>query len=164
MSYSNFCVDLKDENAFTFDFHGTPREANNLRHIFNIKIPVLGISNVIIRKNTSVFHDNYLSHRIQMLPIIKELKENIVLKKKGGLLLSEEPLFPGIVITKLAPEQEFEAELVLSVNTGQFDVQWRAVNICFFKKEGDICKFTVRSHGQYTPEKLLKTAMEIYNS
>lgn len=158
----NFKVDLKDENTFTFDFEGTAREANKLRHIFNIKIPVLGISEVNIRKNSSVFHDNYLIHRIQMIPVMKEIKDNLYLRKKGGILLSEDPLFPGIVIVKLAPHQEFEAELKTSISTGQFGVQWRAVNLCFFRKERAVCKFTVRSHGQYAPEKLFKMAMEIY--
>lgn len=163
-------------DTIAFDFNGSVRDANRLRRIFLSDIPTMAIDRVNIRQNSSVMTDEFISHRLGLIPLIidaTELKNdtliNLRVKKKGGTVLSndikcEYPVTPDIIVTKLNDKQTLNVDMIARRGTGREDVKWSAVaNVCFLPKTENLVHLKVKSIGVYDPEKLLQIALDIYD-
>lgn len=164
-----------------FTFSGTAREANVLRRIFFRDIPVMAISDVRFRQNVGVFHDEFLRHRLELIPVVADAddfdeKESVRFDlyctgKKTDFVFSDKitnkdyPLMSGIPLTKLGPNHVIELEAYATKGFGRNHARWQAVTVSIFKKvpeKKNTFLFTVESVGVYTPKQLLKKALKIY--
>jgi DNA-directed RNA polymerase I and III subunit RPAC1 len=167
----NYTVD-----TLTFDFIGEARDANNLRKIFLRDIPTMAIHKVNIRKNNTVTNDDFIEHRLQMIPVFVDAdffqeKEtfSLTLQGKGGTIYSHDikgdyKCMPDIIITKMNENQSIEVDAIVQKGTAKNHVRWSCVSIAVFKKIDDnTLRFTVETLGVYTPQQLLDKALKIYN-
>ena len=60
------------QDVLEFDYNGTAREANSLRKSFMCDIPCMAIDDVYVRINTTVLTDEFLVHRIGLIPVIAD--------------------------------------------------------------------------------------------
>ena len=165
-----------ENDTITFDVAVSATEANKLRQIFLTKIPTMAIDEVHIYFNDSVMPDDFLIHRLQMIPILVDSCQfgeddffNLIIDKKGGIVMSDDikgefKAMSNIVCIKLNDDQRFFCEAVVRKGTAAQDPRWAAVSAVGFKKNGNVFTLTVESLGVYKPEELLETAIVIFDN
>jgi DNA-directed RNA polymerases I and III subunit RPAC1 len=148
----NIRVDVIKKNrlVFEFDLIGVNCSiANALRRILINEIPTFAIDKVSLINNTSVLPDEFLAHRLGLIPIdvmpdldIKEINFELkVVNNTPDVMLitsndikfiskDNQPFFElkkDIPIAKLAPKQIIEAEMCASKNIGRVHAKWSPV-------------------------------------
>lgn len=90
-------LDKKHENRVEFSVKGvTPYFANMIRRYSIARVPVLALERVTIYENTSAFWDEYIGHRIGLMPIITPEK----LSKSAEYMFYLDFEGPGIAYSK----------------------------------------------------------------
>lgn len=148
----NIRVDIikKNKLLFEFDLIGVNCSvANALRRILINEIPTFAIDKVSIINNTSVLPDEFLAHRLGLIPIdimpdldVKEVSFELkVVNNTSDVMLitsndikyisKEDQLSfevkKDIPIAKLAPKQSIEVEMVACKNVGRVHAKWSPV-------------------------------------
>ena len=71
-----------------FDLIGVDASvANALRRLMIAEVPTMAIENVYMYNNTSVMHDEILSHRLGLIPILADAREFEIKQKQGIIFL-----------------------------------------------------------------------------
>lgn len=140
----------KDKLVFEFDLIGVNCSiANALRRILINEIPTFAIEKISLINNTSVLPDEFLAHRLGLIPldimpdieineIHFELKvtnntSDVVIITSNDIKCVDEDRsllyeFPkNIPIAKLAPRQIIEVEMIALKNVGRVHAKWSPV-------------------------------------
>ena len=133
---------------------------NTLRRTILNDVPTIAIKNVTITKNTSALFDEFIAHRLGLLPLTTDLSSynlisecicklagcakcqiSFILKAEGPLtvhasdLKSQDPkikaVYGNIPVVKLLKGQELEFEAVAGLGTGKEHAKFTPGNIYF---------------------------------
>ena len=142
---------IKKENLFLeFDLIGVNCSiANALRRILINEIPTFAIDKVSIFDNTSVLPDEFLAHRLGLIPLnispelevgdllfrlkkintgtdVLDVTSNDIeyVKKEGQ---PDVEVTKNIPLAKLAPKQSIEVEMIACKNVGRVHAKWSPV-------------------------------------
>lgn len=152
----------KKQNRFVFLLKGsTPAFANLLRKTIVDEVPTMAIEDVEMRKNSSVFYDEFVAHRLGLIPLKTDLDAYVrpedckcegegcsrcelllSLKAKGpGYVYASDlkskdpkvvPVFPKMPIVKLIKGQTLEFEATAVLGTGMTHMKWSPA-LVFYK-------------------------------
>ncbi|MDD5163541.1 MAG: DNA-directed RNA polymerase subunit D [Candidatus ainarchaeum sp.] len=140
---------FEKENTSKFLVKGVTATAMNaLRRSVMEEVPCLAIENVSIYANDSVMFDEFLAHRLGMLPIKTDAKGykqgesvKLVLEKEGPCTVyskdikSTDPKVDvadkKIPITKLSKGQNLKIEMDAVMQTGKEHVKWQPAIIAY---------------------------------
>ncbi len=146
----------KDKNTGKVAFllkSSTPEFANALRRTMMDSVPAMAVEEVEFRKNSSALYDEFIAHRLGLLPLTTDLKSynlpeeckcegkwcprcttKLSLKAKGpGYVYASElkakdpkikPVFPKTPIAKLLKGQELEFEATAVLGKGKAHVKF----------------------------------------
>ncbi|MFA5050111.1 MAG: DNA-directed RNA polymerase subunit D [Candidatus Micrarchaeia archaeon] len=172
-------LESKEDNVFSFKLKDSNLKfANYLRRSIISKVPVVAIDSVIFYENSSSIFDEYLAHRVGLIPIktpdnLKEEEEYVfVLDVKGPKKVYSADLKPvkhdlsvaieNIPIIALADEQplRFEAKAKLGVGKDHAKYQAGSATYIVDEKNGDIT-FRVESFYQIEVKELVLRALDI---
>lgn len=148
----NIRVDIIKKNGlvFEFDLIGVNCSvANAIRRILINEIPTFAIDKISLINNTSVLPDEFLAHRLGLIPIdimpdldieeinfqlkvVNNTQDVMIITSNDIKFISkdDQPLFElkkDVPIAKLAPRQIIEAEMVASKNVGRVHAKWSPV-------------------------------------
>ncbi len=156
--------------------------ANAIRRVLIAEIPTWAFGNITVEENVTPFSDEYLSHRIGLVPINNELvKDNsprdFVLDAKGspdGLIkiYSQEIkpkdfVFPGIVLTELKglsdKQEHLRVKMTLEKGTHKtHDAKYSAVTIASYKQvDTTTFEFEVENRGLMQLKTLINLAFKV---
>jgi len=174
------------EDTIVFDFEAPVQEANRLRQILLSEIPCMAVDKVIFSTNTSVATNEYIAHRLGLIPIkvdarkFKDMdtfllhleakgeedeKNHITTVYSSDITGDYLPVHKTIPIIKLAPNQEIKAIMKVKKGIGAQNAKWQVTSPVGFHKQGqDLYRLTVESTGVYTPMELLEIGMDILES
>ncbi|HLC45651.1 MAG TPA: DNA-directed RNA polymerase subunit D [archaeon] len=125
-----------------FVWHVTPRIANVFRRVAMNEVPTLAIEDLSIYENTSVFFDEYISHRLGLVPLKTDTKgmklgdkEKFTLEKSGPCTVYSKdlkfkdpktgPMYDEVPILKLNEGQRIRLEGEAEVNKGEEHAKWQ---------------------------------------
>lgn len=154
--------------------------ANILCGTLMSSIPTIAIDNIIVYSNTSTYYDEYLAHRLGLIPFrfsyteetleTTELELNVhatggkVLNVTSKYLKSNTSVVPvddDILIGKLYPGQSLHFKAYVKYGTGEENAKWSPVTVVTFKRKGDGYHFQMETHGMMEPEQLIQKALDI---
>jgi len=135
----------KSGNAHKFLLQGTRHDiVNALRRSIVGHIQTLAIEKVMIYKNESVMPDEFLAHRLGLVPInardFNDTTEfSLSLEKTGGVVKSGDIETNGLVdipyknipLVKLNDKKKLELELVALTGTGDMHIKWNPALVYF---------------------------------
>jgi len=138
-------------------FEGYSREYLNAvrRHALE-EVPVMAIDEVVILENTSPYYDEFIAHRLGLIPLTTDLRElaQPPEESKSVLVLDVEtrgkplvvysgdlrsldervrPVRDDIPLFKLAPGQKLKLEAWAKLGTGKEHAKWQAATISVLK-------------------------------
>jgi DNA-directed RNA polymerase subunit D len=168
-------LDKKHENRIEFVAEVSTSFANLVRRYAIGRIPVLAIDQVTFYDNSSPLWDEYISHRLGLMPVITPDKTpesaEIVfsLDAEGPKVVyssemkSSDPdiaMAKNIPIVTLGPNQHlrFEAKAVLGIARKHAKFQSSIVS---YGKEGDALHFMVESCYQMEPVEVIERACDV---
>ena len=148
--------------------------ANTLRRIMIAQVPTLAIEFVQFSDNTTVLPEEFIAHRLGLLPIKGELEEaKILFDKTAGPDVEEwssgdlqlppgiELVHSDIPLIKANKGQRLAFVAITKKGCGEEHAKWSPVSTCFFKAHPKGTLLHIESVGQLSPMKILKTAFEI---
>ena len=139
----------EDADSVSFVIEGiSVRVANILRKAAANEVPTLAIEDVSIYENSSVFFDEYLAHRLGLVPLVTDLKgakvgEKIkfTLDKQGPCTVysgdlkfkdsKTKPLFDNMPVIKLGEKQRLRLEGNAEINLGREHVKWQPAAVSY---------------------------------
>lgn len=156
------------------------QSANLFRQTLMSSIPTIAIDNIHIYNNTSFNFDEYLAHRLGLIPLIcKEEAEvettelelnvhaiNTVCNVTTRDLKSNTSIVPvddDILICKLHKGQSLHIKAYVKYGTGDDNAKWSPVTTVTFKRtevEGNYY-FQMDTHGMIEPNDLIQKAVGI---
>lgn len=161
ISYDNFLKNLKIEifkqetNSIQIDLINCNYAlANALRRVIISEIKTFSFHNLFVSDNNTIFSDEYIAHRIGLIPIyfqeteesgtskdvecildvVNKTKENIsvfsqdIKSNKSNLLIKKD-----VLICKLAPNHRISIKLRISEGTGKDHAKWSPVALCSYR-------------------------------
>lgn len=131
-----------------------------LRQILMSEIPTMGVSRVEVITNTSLTNDVFLSHRLEMVPVVTEMEKVLTLEVEGKDFFTEGDLMEGFLIAKVLPSQEVKVKLHLSPGLGKDHIKYSPVCNCFFQPREKGYFFTFESLVR-PPQELLRAAFAL---
>ncbi|MCX8202208.1 MAG: DNA-directed RNA polymerase subunit D [Candidatus Micrarchaeota archaeon] len=162
-----------EEMTFTLTGASVPF-ANLIRRYAINSVPVFAISEVAIYENNSSFFDEYITHRLGLIPLstpskAKEGEEvTLMLDASGpGVIYAESlkstdknimPLHPKMPIIKLLDEQNIRMECKAVLAPGKVHARHQPGMISY-EISGDQFKFKIESYGQMRADEILKKAL-----
>lgn len=172
-------IKSKNENVFTFSIKGSNLKfANFLRRAIISQVPTVAIDSVIFYDNSSTIFDEYISHRLGLVPIATPEKVAqdgefvFVLDVKGpkkvysgDLEPADHSMKPGlddIPIVTLLEDQSLRLEAKAKLGTGEIHAKHQP-GVATYKmddKTEDIT-FRVESFYQMDPKTLLSRALKV---
>ncbi|MBI1974171.1 DNA-directed RNA polymerase subunit D [Candidatus Micrarchaeota archaeon] len=181
-------IENEKDDLLEFTLSGSsPAFANALRRALMHEVPILAVTDVDFIENTSSIFDEYIAHRLGMVPLktpkgLKLPKEcengkcssctvSYSLDATGpATIYSRElkptnedasPAFDGIPIMKLVEGQRLKLEAHATLGIGREHARWQAC-LASYKapKDGDF-QFTLESYGNLAPKEILNKALEI---
>ncbi|MFH1394364.1 MAG: hypothetical protein ABII71_00880 [Candidatus Micrarchaeota archaeon] len=173
----NLVLEKKHENRIEFLVDGiTSGFANMIRRYSISRIPVLAIDTVVFYDNSSPFWDEYIAHRLGLMPIItpaKTAEGTEVLFSldaagpkvvySGDMKSSDDSIKMGqekIVIATLGENQTLRFEGKAVVGTAQTHARFQSGLMAYGEKDGKF-KFFVESFYQMTPKEVVKRGCEV---
>ena len=172
------------DNTITFTLKAPGAYANAIRRAAMSEVPTMAIDEVDIYENTSVLFDEFIAHRLGLIPITTDLKaydinsksENkkstiLTLEIEGpGVFYSKElnskdpktkPYYDTIPIIELTEKQNIRLEAKAILGTGKQHAKFQSC-LCYYKeKETDKeYEFTLESFGNHKPKELLKETLK----
>jgi len=128
---------------------------NTLRRIMISEVPCMAVEEVGIVENSSVLNDEFLAHRIGLIPLKMdpsileeepdkvvrlelsvEAKEETIMVYSGDLKSDSPdvvPLYPNMPIVKLAPGQRIYLIATARLGTGSQHARWQPVSVAAHK-------------------------------
>ncbi|MBN2477841.1 DNA-directed RNA polymerase subunit D [Candidatus Micrarchaeota archaeon] len=176
MTVSITNVEEKKENVLELTLKGTDLKfANLLRRYIISSVPVLAIDGVVFYENSSAFFDEYVSHRLGLIPVstpkstAKSAELTVILDERGpkkvysGDLKSEGASIavPDIPIITLGEDESVRLEAKIILGNGKTHAKFQAGTASYeLKNNGDIV-FKVESFFQMRPKDLIVRALEL---
>ena len=169
-----FTLSMKTGNITSF--------ANTLRRTIISDVETWAIENVIITENTTVLHDEFIAHRLALMPLIVKSTfkgDSILLKfeKQADENVSTEywyskdviptqqtkdvkMVYSNIPIVKVTKHQRLCFECIAVKGTGSIHSKWSPVSTCTFEKLNDTTvKFYLESLGSLKPQDIIFAAV-----
>jgi len=153
-------------------------QANKLRRILISGITTWAIDTVQFIENTTCFHEEWIAHRLGLIPLLVsdkteaseiKLDLNLIAEKEiedwfASSLISEPDvsLPKDVLILKAVKGQELKLTAIAKKGTGQDHAKWSPVTICVHKKKDEDFYFIFETNGLVDPEKVLQEALDIY--
>ena len=151
--------------------------ANLLRRYAMSRVPTFAIEEVMVYENKTGFFDEYVAHRLGLVPLttpskIKEGEEVTLMLEANepGTVYTKDmkstakdvvPVSAKIPIVKLNPEQSLRLEAKAVLGKGYDHAKWQPGIVSYgYDEEGDY-RFTVESYGQMTAKEIMKKALEL---
>lgn len=183
----------KEENRISFNVGGVDVwMVNILRRIIISEVPVMAIEKVTFYDNASIMNDEFLAHRLGLLPLKTDLKtynriKDCTCKGKGcgkcttiftldakghktvyaGDMKSKDPkvvpVYGKTPLVKLGESHHLEFEAVAQLGTGKDHMKWQGGLASYELKDDGSYDFTVESFGQLPVEELLSKAFEVFS-
>ncbi|MFH1222025.1 MAG: DNA-directed RNA polymerase subunit D [Candidatus Micrarchaeota archaeon] len=167
----------KHENRVEFSVKGiSPYFANMLRRYAMTRVPVLAIEKVTIYDNNSAFWDEYIGHRLGLMPITtpkklpKDPESTLYLDFEGpGIAYAKDmkPEDKDIVVAKenipiitLGEKQRIKLEVKTALNTAERHARYQAGLVGYGIKDDEF-KFFVESFYQMEPKEVLSRGCEV---
>ncbi|MAG21975.1 MAG: DNA-directed RNA polymerase subunit D [Candidatus Diapherotrites archaeon] len=164
-------LEVKDTN---------PSFVNSIRRTVMRDVPTLAVENVAIYENDSVMFDEFVSHRLGMLPIKSSAKGykpgeslKLVLEKEGPCMVyskdikSTDPKVEvadkKIPIVKLGKGHTLKLEMTAVMMSGKEHTKWQPAVISYKQDDKDEKTFTfeIESTGSLTTKELLDKAVSV---
>ncbi len=161
------------DNILELEFSGTDVYfVNTLRRILVGEIPVLAIDEIDILENNTSFFDEYIAHRLAMIPIEDSPGVNtatLTLDAQGpGMVYSSElkgkvrPAYDNIPILKLREGQSIKLEAHVKRGLGKEHAKWTPCFAYYYEKDKKIILY-IESFGNISVDKLYQRALDILN-
>ncbi|MEM2963580.1 MAG: DNA-directed RNA polymerase subunit D [Candidatus Anstonellales archaeon] len=163
-------IELKLEDTKTYF-------ANALRRLSMTAVPVMAIDTITVYENTSSSFDEYISHRLGLIPLKtpssypKNSSCTLILHKEGPCTVyssdlkskdqSVKPSFPNIPIIKLLEHQSIRIEAHAVFGTGSKHAKFQPCLASYEKNTENSFSFFVESFHQLPPRKILLQAAEL---
>ena len=172
-------IDPMEENAKTFRFRlkgASPYYANALRRAAINSVSTFAIDTVTLYENTSALFDEYIAHRIGLVPIVTPSKgytdkDEILfsIEAEGPCTVYSKDLesrdkevkvaIPGIPIIKLAKGQRVRLEGKARMGTALRHAKFQPGLVTYEENNG-VYEFTVEAFGQMPPREIVNKACE----
>lgn len=164
----------KTDKQLTFVLsESTTSFANLLRRYALTRVPTFAIEDVTFYENSTSFHDEYIAHRLGLIPLLTPAKARgevlYSLEGKGPKTLYAEdmktkdeevkPAAPRIPIIKLAEGQAIKLEAKAILGRGKDHAKWQPGLISYGYDEEGTYNFTIDSFGQMTAIDILRRAL-----
>ena len=167
----------KDDKELQFTLgDSTLGFANLLRRYCINSISTFAIEDVSVYENSSSFFDEYIAHRLGLIPLttpakaLKNEEVSIMLDAEGaGIVYSKDlkstskdivPVSEKIPIIKLLEEQKIRIEAKAILGTGKQHAKFQpGIATYGYEKEGEF-NFMIESFGQMDAKEILKRALE----
>lgn len=150
--------------------------ANLLRRYAITRVPTFAIEDVTIYENNSSFFDEYIAHRLGLIPLTTPRKvsksEEVTLTldvSEPGIVYSSslkssdknvKPVSQKIPIIKLNDGQSVRIECKAILGEGKDHAKWQPGIVSYgYEKEGEY-NFTIESYGQMPAKEILAIALE----
>ena len=150
---------------------------NALRRAILNSVPTLAIENVTIYKNDSIIFDEFLAHRLGLLPVRTDLKTyhlgdkvKMVLEKEGpctvyakDIKISDpkiEIVGDHIPITEIRKGGTIQIEMEAVLATGREHVKWQPATVGYEQKSGDTFILNIESTGALDVDEILDAAFK----
>lgn len=165
-------------NVLTFSISDSDAKfANLLRRYIVSNVPVLAIDSVVVYENGSSFIDEYISHRLGMVPIStpntvpKDFEYVLVLEEVGPKMVYSSSLkgkdediksaVEDIPIITLSEEQRIRVEAKVKEGYGYKHAKFQPgiASYSIDEKSGEI-SFKLESFYQFSPKTLLTKALK----
>ncbi|MEM4589707.1 MAG: DNA-directed RNA polymerase subunit D [Candidatus Micrarchaeia archaeon] len=168
-------IESNNQDEMIFTLSDAPTSIANLIRRYSINsVPVFAISEVSIYENNSSFFDEYITHRLGLIPLstpskAKEGEEvTLMLDVTGpGIIYAESlkstdknvvPVYPKMPIIKLLDDQNIRMECKAVLAPGRVHARHQP-GIIAYEQNGNDFKFKIESYGQMTAEMILKKAL-----
>lgn len=156
--------------------------ANAIRRVLIAEIPTWSFGKITVEENVTPFSDEYLSHRVGLVPINNEIvtdksPREFVLDAKGdpsGLrkVYSQEIkphdfVFPGIILAELKglPDKQEHIKIKMTLEKGthkSHDAKYSAVTIASYKQKNESTfEFEVENRGLMKLKNLIHLAFKV---
>lgn len=118
---------------------------NAIRRTLLSNVETNAFNDIKIYKNTSVLHDEFISHRIGLIPLpstiekinisidITNQSENILNIYTSDFESNYSDLLPNILIIKLKKGDQLKLDASLSLNSGKKNAKYQPVSAIYFK-------------------------------
>jgi DNA-directed RNA polymerase subunit D len=168
-----------NDNSLSFILKGsTNAYANAIRRIATNSVPTFAIDSVMFYENSSAMFDEYIAHRIGLVPIITPSKGYT---EKDEILFTLEETGPktvyskelnsadkdvrvaneNIPIIKLGEEQRLRIEGKARYGIALNHAKFQPGLITFEQKGDDSFNFYVESFGQMPPKQIINKAFDV---
>jgi len=154
----------KEKSKISFILkESTPAFANTLRRLVIEEVPVMAIEDVEFRKNSSILYDEFVAHRLGMMPLTTDIRSytlpekckcegkgcarcqlKVTLKAKGPCMVyaselktrdpAVKPVYPKTPIVKLLKGQSLEFEATAVLGKGRQHSKWCPGHIYYKQK------------------------------
>lgn len=155
----------------------TATTINALRRAIMNSVPTLAIENVTIYKNDSVVFDEFLAHRLGLLPVRTDLKTyrvgdkvKMVLEKQGpGAVYAKdikvsdpkiEIVGDETPITELRKDGTIQVEMEAVMATGREHVKWQPAVVGYEQTASDTFVLHIESTGALDVDEILDAAFK----
>ena len=151
--------------------------ANALRRTMISDVPTLAIDTVKIEENTTVLADEFIAHRLGLIPLVSDASlDNVefsldltaneaVEEWDSDALVSEsesvQVAIKEIPIVKVVKGQKLRLTAIATRGTGEIHAKWSPVSVCFCQNAPTGLLFTVESVGQLPPAEIVRQATDI---
>jgi DNA-directed RNA polymerase subunit D len=166
-------VKREDEHVLVFDFPKDEGMANVLRRYLLSRVKVFAIDEVTIYSNSSVMFDEYIAHRLGLIPIttpadvMEDEEVQFYLDEQGPKLVTSEDLQTerddvkpavNIPIVELNEDEELRLEATVRVGMAKTHAKFQAA-VPFYKVNEDSIEFGVETCYQQDSRTLVKRAV-----
>ncbi len=163
----------EQEMSFTLSGATTPF-ANLIRRYAVNSVPVFAIEEVAIYENNSSFFDEYITHRLGLIPLTTPSKAKLgeevtlMLDVTGPNTIYSDslkstdknvvPVYSNMPIIKLLDDQNIRMECKAVLATGKKHARHQP-GLVAYEHVGDEFKFIIESYGQMPAETILKKVL-----
>jgi len=182
----------QDGNRLSFNIKDVDTQLlNALRRMVVSEVPVLAIEMVKYNTNTSILSDEFLAHRLGLVPLKTDIKmynqvSECSCKGKGcgkctlrmtltadgpGTVYSSElkpadgeskPVYDTIPLVKLTPSQRVDLEATAQLGTAKDHAKWQAGLASYEEKEDKSYDYLIESYGQLPVKTMVEAAFSTF--
>jgi len=156
------------ENCCSFELHCDIFTANALRRALISDIPTIAPNTIVIRKNTSCQTDEYIAHRIGLIPFSQKSATTIGIAKLDVSdraanthdIVGNYSSVHNMVIMKLIEGQCLDVDINFDTKTGLTHSRYSSVAAAAYEKCGDVLKFKFEVINDLSCVEVLQKAMQ----
>jgi DNA-directed RNA polymerase subunit D len=173
----NINMTEENEKEIKFTLSGaTICIANLLRRYCINSVQTFAIEDISIYENSSSFFDEYIAHRLGLIPLttpeksLKNEEVTLMLDAQGeGVVYSKalkstskdiSPVSDKIPIIKLLEDQKVRMEAKAILGTGKQHAKFQPGMVSYGYEKEDEFNFVIESYGQMKAKEILKRALE----